>query len=210
MIYVETKDGYEPERWMESIRLMLTHQGFLSDVAWRTRRTADFGWVKLPELPYELGASGTHAQRLSVKLEADRNPPAGAQCKTTAMISPRLIAVRHHDLPSLMAGKINAVLSRSCAKGRDWYDLLWCGARRIEPNLTLLAHGLAQTRSMCCADARNWRQGVMDRLLSLNWDSIVQDVRPFLEDPAELKAFTPDLIRAMIAPPHEKDVSDRR
>ena len=195
---VETVGGYEPEKWMKSIRLSLVHQGFQPEVSWRTRRAVDFGWVKLSDLPYELGVAGTRAQRLSVKIEADRNPPAGAHCQTTALLSPRLIAIRHHDLPSLMAGKINAVLSRAYAKGRDWYDLLWYLARRTEPNLALLSHGLAQTRPVHCSDARSWREGVAARLSSLDWNAVVRDVRPFLEDPAELDAFTPDLIRSML------------
>jgi len=195
---VETAEGYEPLKWMESIRLELVHQGFQPEVSWRTRHAVDFGWVKLSGLQYELGVAGTRDQRLSIKLEADRNPPAGARCQTTALTSPRLMAVRHYDVSSLMAGKINAVLSRPYAKGRDWYDLLWYLARRIEPNPTLLNHGLAQTRSVYCSEARNWREGVASRLSSLDWNSVVRDVRPFLEDSAELKAFTPDLIRAML------------
>ena len=195
---VETAEGYEPKKWMEAIRLELVHQGFRPEVSWRTRDAVDFGWVKLSDLPYELGAAGTRAQRLSVKLEADRNPPAGARFQTTALASPRLMAVRHHDLSSLMAGKINAVLSRTYAKGRDWYDLLWYLARRVAPNLTLLNHGLAQSRSVHCSEARNWRAGVASRLSSLDWNSVVRDVLPFLEDPAELNAFTPDLVRSML------------
>jgi hypothetical protein len=195
---VESHETYQPRRWMEDIRLALLHQGFAPEVSWRERRAVDFGWVKVPDLLHELGAAGTRAQRLSIKIEVDRNPPGGARCETTALAVPRLIAVRHYDLPSLMAGKINAVLSRPYAKGRDWYDLLWYLAGKVEPNLALLANGLAQVRSDYCQEAGHWRQGVMRRMESLDWQALVRDVRPFLEDPAELAAFTPDTLRAMI------------
>jgi hypothetical protein len=195
---VESRELYQPRRWMEDIRLALLHQGFEPEVSWRERRAVDFGWVKVPGLLHELGAGGTREQRLSIKIEVDRNPPEGARCETTALAVPRLIAVRHYDLPSLMAGKINAVLSRSYAKGRDWYDLLWYLAGKGEPNLVLLANGLAQVHSEYCHEAGQWRQGVLRRLASLDWQALVRDVRPFLEDPAELTAFTPDTLRAMI------------
>jgi hypothetical protein len=118
--------------------------------------------------------------------------------ETSALTVPRLIAVRHHDLPSLMAGKLNAVLSRAYAKGRDWYDLLWYLAGKVEPNLVLLGNGLIQNPSRHCRDAREWRQGVLNRLASLDWHTVVRDVRPFLEEPSELKAFTPETVRAML------------
>lgn len=190
--------GYEPDRWMENIRLALTHQGFAPVVSWKERRSVDFGWVKIPEVLHELGAAGTRAQFLSIKIEVDRNPPAGACCETTAITVPRLIAIQHHDLPSLMAGKVNALLSRAYAKGRDWYDLLWYLARKVEPNLTFLDNGLTQIPSAYCQEACHWRRGVLDRLAALDWTTVVQDVKPFLEDPAELEAFTPGTVSAMV------------
>ena len=195
---VEADEHYEPRRWLEDIRLALLHQGFTPDVSWRERRAVDFGWVKVPGILHELGVTGTKAQHLSIKLEVDRNPPAGARCETTALTVPRLIAVRHYDRPSLMAGKLNAVLSRPYAKGRDWYDLLWYLAGKVEPNLVLLGHGLAQVPSDYCREARQWRRGVLKRMDSLDWQTVVRDVRPFLEDPAELTAFTPETVRAMV------------
>jgi len=195
---LDAPEMYRPQRWMEDIRLALIHRGFTVEVSWRDRRAVDFGWVKVSEVLHELGVAATQAQRLSIKIEVDRNPPAGARCETTAITVPRLIAVRHHDLPSLMAGKLNAVLSRPYAKGRDWYDLLWYLAGGVAPNLVLLANGLAQTPSAHCREAAQWRQGVSQRMASLDWDAVVRDVRPFLEDPSDLAAFTPETIRAML------------
>jgi hypothetical protein len=195
---VEEPAGYDPRRWMEAVRLALTQQGFAPGVSWRERRAVDFGWVRIPDVLHELGVAGTAAQCLSVKLEVDRNPPQGAVLQTTALAVPRLIAVRHHDMPSLMAGKLNAVLSRRYAKGRDWYDLLWYLARRIEPNVVLLGHGLIQSPSEHCRDARAWRRGVLNRLAALDWRAVVRDVRPFLEEPSELSAFTPETVRSMV------------
>jgi len=55
-----------------------------------------------------------------------------------------MFAARHHDLPSLLAGKLHALITRAYPKGRDWYDLIWYRAVRppIEPNLVLLQNAL--------------------------------------------------------------------
>jgi hypothetical protein len=196
---VEERDGYTPDRWIEAIRIALAQQGLPAEVSWRDRRAVDIGWVKLPGLLHELDIAPTRSQRLAIKIEVDKNPPAGARCVTSALTVPRLIAVRHYDLRSLMAGKINAVLSRPYAKGRDWYDLLWYLARRIEPNVTMLSNGLKQTPSVHCADAEQWRGGVLNRLGTIDWVAVVADVRPFLEVPSELDAFTLDTVRAMLS-----------
>jgi len=61
--------------------------------------------------------------------------------------------VRAFDLPSLFAGKLNAVLTREkynseiCKKerfdlGRDWYDLIWHINNKIQPNYEFLSKKL--------------------------------------------------------------------
>ena len=195
---LESGSSYAPERWMEAIRLALTHQGFRVEVSWRPRKAVDTGWVKIPGLLHELKVAPTEQQRLAIKIEIDTNPPAGARCETTALTVPSLIAVRHYDLSSLMAGKLGAVLSRPYAKGRDWYDLLWYLARRISPNQTMLDNALSQVPSPRCSRASRWREGVLERLQEVNWPALVEDVRPFLEIPSELAAFTPQTLEGML------------
>lgn len=55
--------------------------------------------------------------------------------------------VRHYDLPSLMAGKINAIFHRIyfkgkqneiTFKGRDIYDLIWYLDRGVHPNMEMI------------------------------------------------------------------------
>jgi len=57
-------------------------------------------------------------------------------------------AVRHYDLPDLLAGKIHAILKRRLlngredrvsVKGRDYYDLLWFLKKGVKPNIKRLS-----------------------------------------------------------------------
>ena len=65
-----------------------------------------------------------------------------------------------------------------------WYlsDPTW-----PEPNLILLTNALAQTGWRGAAPTpANWRELIHNRLQTLDWKTVVSDVRPFLERPEEL------------------------
>ena len=89
-----------------------------------------------------------------------------------------------HDLPSLMSGKIGAVLTREYTKGRDHHDLRWYLQKRpaVLPNLVVLNNSLRQRMG---ADApelteENWRQHIADRLQTIDWQTANADADRFL------------------------------
>lgn len=94
----------------------------------------------------EVGLAGVPEQKLSIKFEIDSNPPCGGVSEVGIINRHAMFALRYYDLPSLMAGKIHALITRKYAKGRDWYDLVWYRARRpaVEPNLEFLQNALDQ------------------------------------------------------------------
>ena len=100
--------------------------------------------------------------------------------------------VRHHDLPSLMAGKIHSVKARPYVKGRDWYDLVWYCSKtpRVEPNHALLQAALDQTEGSGSYEAQRWREMLLALLDELDTKTIRDDVLPFLErsSDADLKS----------------------
>lgn len=96
-------------------------------------------------------------------------------------------------MPSLLAGKLHAVLQRTFTKGRDIYDLLWYLSDPAcpEPNLTLLNNALLQTNWQGdVLTSNNWREQVLHKLKMINWSSVVEDVRPFVERGFDLKLLT--------------------
>lgn len=124
-------------------------------------------------------------QKLSIKLEIDRNPPDGAMTETKVLSTPTLMAITVHDMPSLMAGKLHAILARPYTKGRDWYDLLWYCGKAVEPNSALLTAALSQRPSPYCQIGEEWRKGALAAAEQCDWKEVLQDVGPFLENAAD-------------------------
>jgi len=131
-------------------------------------------------------------QNLSIKLEIDSVPPAGAISQTGIINRHALLSLRYYDLPSLMAGKVHALITRKYPKGRDWYDLVWYRAKRppISPNLEQLQNALNQTQGKNAVDAAEWQSQLKDRVRVLDFRSLIEDVRNFLEDPKDSLLLT--------------------
>ena len=79
-------------------------------------------------------------------------------------------------------------MQRAYAKGRDLYDLIWYLSDRQwpAPNLSMLNAALEQSGWQGKAMTKDgWRSAVRERVRLLDWHGTVNDVRPFLENPAD-------------------------
>ena len=197
---LEDRSGYEPVRWLEKVKRDLSLAGFNVTVKWNDRKTVNTAWIRIGEILKDAGISDMVEQKLSIKLEVDTRPPAGAVLETRLVNRHMILALRHHDLPSLMAGKIHALLTRRYAKGRDWYDLAWYGARRppIVPNLTLLQNSLDQTQGTGEIDADSWKEQVRARLDALGELDLAQDAAAFLERREDAALLTLQNLRTVL------------
>jgi hypothetical protein len=189
---LEDERGYEPVRWLEKLKRDLSLAGYEPELSWNPRKVVQDAWIRLPVILHEAGIAGRPEQKLSIKLEIDTRPPAGAQTEMEVLQRHVLFTVRHHDLESLMAGKVHALLTRPYTKGRDWYDLLWYYARRprVEPNLTLLQNALDQTQGRGVYDASGWREQLKSKLDELDEARMIEDVRFFLERAEDVRLMT--------------------
>ena len=158
-------DGYDPVRWLRKLKRDLHLAGFDSAVRWIDRTPV----------------------QVSIKVEVDTRPPAGAAMQRSVITRHFTFVIRHYDLPSLMAGKLHALLTRGYPKGRDWFDLVWYRSRRppVEPNMRLLQHALDQSQGADRYRAADWRGLLRARLADLDAAALVRDVAPFLERPAD-------------------------
>jgi len=114
--------------------------------------------LKFPVL-HALGlASLQESDLLYIKLDFSKNPSEyfGVQITSKSIYGFNFVA-RHYDLPSLMSGKIHAVITRNrltgtedtkTIKGRDYFDLLWFIKKAVRPDLKRLSVMLGKNMSM--------------------------------------------------------------
>ena len=187
-------EGYAGMKWMAKLKRDLTLAGFIPEVTWNERKTVHTGWIRVAGILHDAGLSPMPGQKLSIKLEIDTRPPAGALCDRQIVNRHMTFLLQYYDLPSLMAGKLHAAITRKYAKGRDWYDLIWYLSPRppIVPNLLLLQNALDQTQGVGRHNAQSWRELVQERLTTLNFSSVSKEVLPFLERPQDAVLLTRD------------------
>lgn len=80
------------------------------------------------------------------------------------------------------------MLSRKYTKGRDLYDLAWYLSDPAwpVPNIPLLAHALEQSAWQGEAVTQsNWRRIIAAKVKTIDWQSALKDVSPFLERPED-------------------------
>lgn len=184
--------GYSGQAWMAKVKRDLVLAGFTPEVTWNERKIVHTGWVRLRGLLHEAGLSPLTDEKLAIKVEVDTRPPDGGRCGRQVVTRHLSFLIQYYDPPSLMAGKLHALLTRRYAKGRDWYDLLWYLSQRppLAPNLSLLQNALAQTQGADRIDARHWRDAVRDRLAVMDIKALLEDVGPFLERPQDAMMIT--------------------
>jgi hypothetical protein len=195
------RDLYDFRAYLQAIKTKLAAEGYAVDLKVNDRKVVHSAFVRLPGLPYELGLSHHRSEVLAIKIEVDTNPPAGAALATTVIRRHLALQLQHHDRPSLLAGKLHAFLQRTYLKGRDLYDLLWYLSDPAwpAPNLILLNNALSQSGwAGPPLTEDNWRAAVRTRLQNVEWQSVVIDVRPFLEPSADPTLLTQEnLLRVL-------------
>jgi hypothetical protein len=199
------RDAYDFTGWHERVAGALRDEGYVVVVRVRTGRGAvEKADVRFPGLLYELGLSPHAGEIVSIKVEADTRPPEGAGLEVSTVRRFVTLRLHHHDRASLLAGKTAAVLTRTCTKGRDLYDLMWYLADRSwpAPNLPMLADSLGRSGwEGATPEQDTWRGIVSDRLSSVDWVKARREVTPFLERPLEADLLTLETFEGLLRPP---------
>jgi predicted nucleotidyltransferase component of viral defense system len=194
---LESSDSYEPAKWLGKLKRDLEFMGFVPEITWNDNRVVHTGWIKFSHLLKEAGLGALPSQKLSIKLEIDSKPPSGAKTETKVVNLHRLMSLRHHSLPCLMAGKVRAVLTRPFHKGRDWYDLMWYLSRRppVQPDLAFLQASLSQGPEGDSMAGKDWKNLLARKLSGLKAKDLLKDVAPFLEHPEDGRLLEPEKLR---------------
>jgi len=181
-------DGVSLKKVTETIARDLKWLGFNAEQTVNDKKTVQKAFVRVGGLVESFRLPGNRNHKLAVKLEVDIRPPAGGTVETVFVSRfDELFPVIKHDLPTLFAGKMLALLFRPYARGRDYYDAVWFLKNKIVGNLAYFVSGVEQ------ADAdpglfRNWDdvllrfRGMAEAVSSRK---LAADLKPFLEDTGE-------------------------
>lgn len=187
---------------MEKIKKQFAAEVYDVKVKVKAEKTVKSAFVKFVGLLYELGLSPLSSETISIKVEIDTNPPAGAGLATSIVRRHTLLNVQHYDKASLLAGKLHALLTRKYTKGRDVYDLVWYLSDRSwpQPNIKLLNNALTQTGwEDEMLTAQSWRKLVLQRVVEFDFKSVIADVEPFLERQEEVQMLAKENVIRLLS-----------
>jgi len=145
-------------------------------------------FFKFPGLLFENKVTPHKDEVLAIKFEIDLNPPTGGTETVTIVNKNFMFYSLHYDISSLLAGKTHAILRRTYAKGRDWYDLLWylTKFKGIEPNYPMLNNALKQnSMNNLVISKDNFKDELVKVIEQMDFKRIRADVLPFLESAEE-------------------------
>ena len=171
------------------------------EVRERPEAVVQSAFIGFPGLLHDLELSPHRRQKISIKVEVDTNPPPHASTETSLVRRHVLLNLLHYDKPSLLAGKLHALIHRSHVKGRDVFDLTWYLSDRSwpEPNLPLLKASLAQTgMELTERQVADWTDLVAERIAAMEWNRVVADVQPFLERSEEIAFLSRENVLSLL------------
>lgn len=147
-------------------------------------------------VPPEIAETYPRNQGCKIKIEIDTDPPEGAGFDVVFQDEPMPYSLQVYDGPSLLAGKMDAVLSRGWVnriKGRDWYDFAFLVKKKVPLSLTHLESRLRQKGFYQEGKALGERTflGMLDkRIAEVDFNKAKEDVMPFLMDVREVDVWS--------------------
>lgn len=186
---------------VQSVEKSLTAFGFNCEIKKVRSKFAVSGcFFAFGGLLQALDRTFRESQKLLVKFKVDTNPPKGAREETSPITGERLYKVRHYDLPSLFAGKLNAVLCRLYTKGRDLYDFLWYVGRGITANGLLLENGFEQIQKKRVSfNLETLQRMLRQKFGETDIEKVRKDVAPFLVDARALTLLEKEVLLGAVS-----------
>lgn len=139
-----------------------------------------------------------------VKLEVDIDPPPDADFEVAYIDDPVPFSIRSYSGPSLLAGKMDAVLCRGWrnrVKGRDWYDFAFLVRKKIPLSLPHLEARLRQRgvyAEETPLDEDRCIEMIDRRIETVDIDAARADVLPFIRRPQDLDVWSKDYFRHVL------------
>ena len=176
--------------------------GYQTTIAYDDQKTVLSASIKFQGLLQAAGMTGHKTQLLSIKIEIDSNPPAGAGLETRLVNKYFPVAFQAYDTPSLFAGKLHCVYTRKYLKGRDFFDIGWYLSKwpDLKPNLVMLCNALKQSGwKGDFPEEATWRKMLSEKTAAADWEKVKRDVENFLENPGDRDIFSKQNIMTIIS-----------
>lgn len=138
-------------------------------------------------------------KNLKIKFEVDINPPMGATYENKYKLLPSPHLIKLYDKPSLLAGKIHAILCRGWktrVKGRDLYDYLFFMATDTRVNLELLKNKLLASNAIESGDdfdINKLKKLLINKFKVIDYNEAKEDVSPFIKNINDLNLWSSEL-----------------
>lgn len=169
---------------LKKIKSDLNKRWFIVDINMKDK-IVQSAFINFENLLQELWLSNIKNQKLSIKLEIDTNPPVWWIIEKTIINDQFLFAIQVMDLPSLMAGKLHAILFRWFTKGRDRYDLLRYLTKWIIPNESFFTNSCKQNNHNY--QKNSWKKLLIEKIENTDFEQVKKDIKPFVFEESELK-----------------------
>lgn len=143
------------------------------------------------------------SELIKVKFEVDTTPPPYAEFERQFRLLPIPYEINLYDMPSLLAGKLHAVICRawrSRIKGRDLYDYVFYLSNGTPLNLKhlnarLIDSGFEGAREDMALD--EIKEILNRRFESIDYSQARSDVLPFIRDPASLDMWSKEFFQSI-------------
>jgi predicted nucleotidyltransferase component of viral defense system len=194
--HLNDDNGFNFQRCTQKLIQHLTKEGYQLSLKENFQGGVQSAFVKFENLLYEAGLSTQKEEKLSIKIEVDTNPPDGFDTDFSLVNTYFPFGLIHQNRQSFLSGKLHAVLQRSFTKGRDYYDLWFYLSRWKDsiPNLVYLNNALKQTGyAGPLLKEDNWKEVTIKKIKNVDWDYVVSDVDPFLENQNDLRVFKKEI-----------------
>lgn len=213
---LEAGQAFQLASYLESLQDEMEAFGFSVEIESRGEKTntpIESAFIKANTRMHTIKAKAPEAitKRIhrnavcKVKLEIDIDPPSGADYEVRYVDDPVPFSLRSYSGPTLLAGKIDAILYRGWqnrVKGRDWYDFAFLVRKKVP---LLLQHLEARLRqrgvdiekgSLSPDQCVNM---ISQRIEAVDFEAAKADVAAFIPSPKDLDVWSRDYFHHVLS-----------
>lgn len=183
---------------LETVRNDFDRSGFKIETKSSKEGVVQKSFIKFSELLQPLGFSARKEEKIHIKLEVDTNPiPVSDDQRESFFVGKfnESFPIIKHKMETLFSGKILALLSRTYAKGRDYYDLIWYLTSKTPIDMKYLRDGVVQANRSARTptplpdfkSVGSVFDALSQTIAKADLAVVLKDISRFLEDPTEEK-----------------------